>query len=110
MGLVEQMRKARESWATVEGFDFLIRRPTHFEVAQLREADAAAVLRACVVGWRNVKLSDLVRSEPADPAPFDAEALVEWVLDQPPLLAGLLGAVTEAIEADVARRKAAQKN
>jgi len=110
MSLVERMRRARETWASVEKWDFLVRRPTHYEAAQLRGAGAGEVLRACVVDWRNVLESDLVPGGAADALPFDADVLVEWLLDRPTLLAGVLSAITEAVVADVNRREGAKKN
>lgn len=110
MSLVERLRRARETWATVGGFDFLIRRPTALEGAELRDRGRAAQLAACVVDWRGVKESDLVPGGAGDAVPFDAEVFVEWVSDRPELLAGITQAITDAIRAHQEKREALAKN
>lgn len=110
MSLVQKLRKARESWATVGGFEFLIRRPTALEGAELRSRGPAEKLAACVVDWKGVTEQHLVPGGAADPVPFDTEVFVEWVSDRPELLTGITEAITAAIVAHQKRREELAKN
>jgi hypothetical protein len=97
--LAERLRSAREQWTTVEGFSFLIRRPTVYEAARLMSAgtDDTAVVRACVVGWRDVREIDLFPGGDDAIAPFDIDALVEWAQDRPAIWNHIIGAVTKQV-------------
>jgi hypothetical protein len=67
------------------------------------------LLRRFVVGW-DLKEIDLVPGGNPVPADFDADLLVEWMLDRPDDWGDLSKAIKEGYTAYVARREAAVKN
>lgn len=91
--LLERMRAARETWVQVQGYALLVRRPTALELAEIG-GDLRRLLRTAVVGWQMREL-DLVPGGDGQPAPFDADALAEWVADKPTLLNELLERIHE---------------
>lgn len=110
MSLVEKLKRARESWTTVGKFEFLVRRPTALEGAELARSGPRAQLAAAVVGWKGVTEQDLVPGGTADPVPFDAEVFVEWVSDRPEILLALTTAINDAVAAYAAKRRELEKN
>jgi hypothetical protein len=110
VSLIQKLRQARQTWATVGRFGFLIQRPTALEGAELAGASPVEKLRACVVNWRGITEQDLVPGGAADPVPFDSDLFAEWVSDQPEILTGITEAITAAILAHQARRQALEKN
>jgi hypothetical protein len=97
--LIERLRAAREQWTTVEGYSFLIRRPTAYEAAHLmvRGSDDTGVIRACVVGWKDVRELDIVPGGDDAPAPFDSDVMVEWAQDRPAIWNHIIGEVTRLV-------------
>jgi hypothetical protein len=104
----ERMQKARENWTTCDGFQFCLRRPTLY---QFNEAtDDIRLLRQCVVGWRDVKESDLVPGGSADPVPFDSDVLIDWLQDHPKRWSHIVTEVAELVKAYIDRGEAVEKN
>jgi hypothetical protein len=97
--LIERLRAAREQWTTVEGHSFLIRRPTAYEAAHLmgRGNDDTAVVRTCVVAWRDVRELDIVPGGDDAPAAFSPDVLVEWAQDRPAIWNHIIGEVTRRV-------------
>lgn len=107
--LLARLRAARETWATVQGVDFLLRRPTDVQLLRLVRREGADLLRLCLVGWRGVRLNDVVPGGDDAPAPFDLEMAIEWLEDRPALYSGLVDAVIGMINQRVERLVEAEK-
>jgi hypothetical protein len=107
--LADKIRKARESSVEAGGHSFTIRRPTDAEAMTLGEATVTDVARRFVVAW-SLKEIDLIPGGSPTDAPFDSDAFVEWVSDQPETLAALSSAIVAAYQAHVAKRGEAEKN
>lgn len=108
--LREQMRRAREAWFEHGAFAFLIRRPTTEQIRAWREMEWSEMLGRCVVGWRSVRVIDLVPGGTVAAADFDADAMVEWLSDSPELLNALAEELQRRIVEHVGRREEAEKN
>lgn len=100
MSLVEKMRRAREQQVTIGGHKLTIRRPTDLQLTEVAK-DGGLHLRNVapfVVGW-DLTEQDLVPGGTAEPAPFDEEAFVEWIGDQPSVWGDLMGSFSKMITA-----------
>ena len=113
MTLIERLRAAREQWTAVEGFSFLIRRPTAYEAAHLMgrgKNDDTAVVRACVVSWKDVRELDLLPGGDDAPAAFDVDVLVEWAQDRPAIWNHIINEVTRQVAEYFRAGEAVEKN
>jgi len=97
--MLERLRAARESWVEVGEFEFLIRRPTDVEMFRARGEHPSVFLRRVVMNWRGVREMDLVPGGGPDPAPFEADVLVEWAEDRQQIYLDLVAAVEAQITA-----------
>lgn len=107
--LADKIRRARESKVEAGGHTFTIRRPTDAEAATLGDLSGAELLRRFVVGW-SLQEIDLIPGGSAVDVPFDADAFVEWVSDQPATFGALAAAIVDAYKAHVDRREGVEKN
>jgi hypothetical protein len=82
--LLEKLRKSRQTTIPAGGFNFIIQRPTQFDLGEMAESglSAKAVLKRFVVGW-DVKEIDIIPGGSATTVPFDADVFAEWVAEQP---------------------------
>ncbi|MEN9806094.1 MAG: hypothetical protein RL756_602 [Pseudomonadota bacterium] len=108
--LRDQMRRAREAWFERGAFGFLIRRPTIEQLRAWRELPWSDMLGRCVVDWRGVRVIDLVPNGTVADAEFDADALAEWLADDPELMGALAEELQRRIADHAAKREAAEKN
>lgn len=108
--LRDQMQRAREAWFERGRFGFLIRRPTVEQLRMWRDMPWSEMLGRCVVGWRGVQVSDLVPDGTVAEASFEADALVEWLSDDPDLLGDLAGELQRRIVAHAEKRETVEKN
>lgn len=106
--LADRIRAAREEWVTVEGHDWLLRRPTRLQLGQLAGRPADTVF-SCVVGWK-IPESELVPGGAGRVPEFDAEAFREYASDRPELLTGLSEHVMRMIQAHRTAQEAVEKN
>lgn len=108
--LREQMRRAREAWFEHGKFGFLLRRPTLEQVRAWKDLTWSEMIGRCVVGWRGVRVIDLVPDGTVADADFDADAMVEWTSDDPELLGALSKELQRRIVEHNGKREAAEKN
>jgi hypothetical protein len=113
--LIKRIRASRETWTTFGGHEFLIRRPTQYQVAQMvsgpsREVDDRVMVRQAVVDWRGVLDSDLAPGGTADPVPFDSDVLIEFAEDRPGLWNHLVSEILRLVREYQVRSQAAEKN
>jgi len=107
---LEHFRASRETWATIEGFEFQLRRPTERQLARwVRDGDEALVAKA-VVGWRKVKELDIWPGGTEQAAAFDAELLVEWAGDRPKIWEGLCTEILRLVSEHARRAEDQAKN
>lgn len=106
--LAQRMRARRESRVVVGGFGFQLRLPTALQCMQA--ANAAELVLSSVVGWDGVQLSDLLPGEPAEPAPFEADACREWLAERIDLLGPLIEELSRLRELRQAEIEGAEKN
>lgn len=108
--LISRMREARQTLVPVGGFKFVIRRPTELEMIELQgEARARGALRH-VIGWEDVKESDVLENGNPDPLGFDADVCTEWLSDRLELLTAVTDAVFKSFSDHTEKRRAAEKN
>lgn len=110
--MIEKIRKARETQVTVSGHVYTVRRPTDMDMAEMAGNGGVTIrelLRRFVVGW-DLKEIDLIPAGGPEPASFDADLFVEWMLDRPDDWEELAGAIREGYAGHAARREAAAKN
>lgn len=103
--VIERMRAAREEWVTVQGFDFLVRRPTAVELSRWQAEGDAPLLKRVLVDWRHVRELDLVPGGDGSAPAFDSEVCVEWLEDRPELYVALIGEVNRILEAHFRARE-----
>lgn len=107
--LLQRLRASRETWVTIDRFDFLVRRPTDVQLVRTAGRSDADFLRECLVGWRNVRTVDVVPGGDDAPAPFDIETAIEWLEDRADLFPKLLEAIVAVLNARVQRLADAEK-
>ena len=101
--LVERLKKARQRDVNVNGFAFIIARPTDLQINELEDYRQSTILENFVVGWVGVKESDLVDGGLDELVAFSSELFMEWVADKPEFWSELTGAISQ----DYNDRKAA---
>jgi hypothetical protein len=109
MALVDQLRRARESWVSIGAHDYLVRRPTPYQLALISDKPKGELLRQFVVGWRKVTELDIAPGHDAKPAEFDPDLLVEWIGDRPDDMVALIQAVMDSVARAHAAREDAEK-
>jgi len=114
--MLERLRAAREVWVEVDGFRFLIRRPTDIQLAQWRELspgeepEPSRVLRRCLIAWEGVRELDVVPGGSADFAPFSVAVAVEWLEDRVELYSKVIDGVRAAVTAHAEALRGDEKN
>lgn len=108
--LLARLRAARETWATVGGREFLLRRPTDVQLLRISRAEDEDLLRLCLVGWRGITLAELVPGGDGAPAPFELDAAVEWLEDRPQLYTGVCEAIVDLLNGRIATLAESEKN
>jgi len=107
--LADRVRAAREQWVSVEGHEFLIRRPTRLQLSKLAGVVTSDAVIGCVVGWKTPE-NKLVPGGGGEVPPFDPEAFREWVEDDIDILVGLTKNLKDLIERYSRDKEAAEKN
>lgn len=97
--LLKRMRSARERWVDIDGYRFLIRRPTVYQIARWRASgdDELVLLAQAIVGWDNVRERDLIPSGADELVPYDHDVLAEWISDKPELMSELMQSIASII-------------
>lgn len=108
--LAEKMRKAREVRIEVREHVFIVLRPTDMDVMDFNGGITPRILSRFVAGWENVKEMDLLPGGDPHPLAFDADALVEWVSDDPEIFAALINGMTDAYAEHQKKRAESVKN
>lgn len=110
-GLIERIRKARQTRVEAEGFTFICRRPTDLEMIELtgKKVTQGEILDKFVIGWEGVKEIDLIAGGDASPVEFSQELFSEWIADRPSLWAPLTDAIVSEYQAHQARLAEAEK-
>lgn len=111
MGLIDQIRAARQRSVTVGERSFTVRRPTDLEVAEMQGKPPSpfAIVLRFTVGW-SLKESDLIEGGADAAVPWDADLFSEWVADQPELWEPLSSEVLNGYAAHRDRSEGATKN
>lgn len=122
---IAKLKQARESWATVEGVDLLIRRPTATDesammlsAAESSDRSAEAVfrlmerrIRLSVIGWRGVKECDLIGAAGgALEVPFDIDLFVEWAKDRQAFMIAVHDACKRVVDEHNEKKAQTEKN
>lgn len=115
--LAPRLLKARESVCEVGGFKLIIRRPTQMEYT-LRRArhngeEVAIALEAArddVVGWVDMKESDIDPQGANEPIEFDPVVYKLWIADQSDLWLPIHEHVMNALNGSAERLKALRGN
>lgn len=108
--LAEKIRKSRESRVEADGFTFLIRRPTDVQMVEFSTTRKTEALLQHVVGWEDVKESDLYPGGEGHPAAFDVDACFEWLTDRADLMATVVTAILDAYQRHKQELETAEKN
>lgn len=99
--LAEKIKQSRQRQIEVGGFSFLIIRPTDLQINELTDYRQSTIMSHFVIGWDDVKESDLIEGGSADKVAFSSDLFMAWVGDKPDLWRG----ITEAISSDYNSRK-----
>ena len=108
--LIAKMRAAREQNVEVGGFTFVVRRPTEMDMMEMQNKPLGRSALRHVVGWSDVKESDVLANGDPEPLEYDAGIAEEWLLDRIDLLAPLTDKVMTSFRDHIAKRAAAEKN
>ena len=111
-GLIERIRKARQTRVTIEGKTFIVRRPTDWEAYEMSSTGKSQqmdLLEKLVEGWEGITELDLVPGGDSTPVEFDRALFVEWVADRPQYWAELTSAITKEYAAHAESLVAAEK-
>jgi hypothetical protein len=115
---IEAIRRQRRRDVPVGRYTFVIEVPTDMKFFRLLEEHPkdndfllnGELAKACVVGWKGVKESDLLSSGTDDEVPFERAAFLEWIEDHSEWWNDLAGAVVEARKQLKEQREADAKN
>lgn len=108
--LIERLRKARQSEVQIGEFKFTVRRPTDAEATGLREVTLHDLVASFVIGWGNVKESDIVPGGNPVPAAFSTSLWAEWSADHPEFWGPIADAVMASYSSHRGVVKEAEKN
>lgn len=109
--LAEKIRNARALRLPVGGHVFLALRPTDLDMVEFNNTDRHPKhLLKHVTGWQDVREMDIVPGGDPHPAPFDPEALDEWLKDRLDILSELSTKLMQAYNDHQAAKDAAVKN
>lgn len=111
--MAARIRKNREIRETVDDRTYILRRPTHVEMAAIvregKTTDADIAIEFCI-GWEGVTEHDLVGGGGTDLVPFDELVWREYISDRPQLWPTLANRVIEAWTAHKDALAASTKN
>jgi hypothetical protein len=95
--LSEKIKQSRQTKVETGGFTFVVNRPTDLEMSEMRgqKTTQRLVLEKFVVGWEGVKEMDLYSGGTGELVPFDREAYLEFIADNPQLWAPITSAVID---------------
>jgi len=99
--LAEKIRIARHNTVDVSGIKIVFSRPTDIQIANLYEEFGGEhskfeVAKRFVIGWVDVKGSDLYEGGSDEVVKFDADAFAEWLSDTRDAWTPLYEAVMQA--------------
>jgi len=108
--LADKIRAARTLRIPAGGHTFVALRPTDMDMVEFQATDRhPRQLLKHITGWDDVREMDIVPGGDPHPAPFDPDALAEWLKDRLDLLseitAGLLQAYADhqAVKGDAVK-------
>lgn len=113
---VAQLRRARQRDVAIEGMTFTVEMLTELKLYKVIGVDVdsfignAELVKACVVGWKNVRECDLVDAGTEDELPFNRELFEEWIEDRPALWEPIVETMFQMRKDRDATREANGKN
>ena len=113
---IEQMRRGRRREVKAGAFTFTVELPTEMKLFQLVGGESdnflanARLVKACVIGWKDVRECDLVPSGAEDELAFQRGIFEEWIEDRPDLWDPIVAAVFEIRTMRQSEREADAKN
>ena len=109
--LASKIRNARALRIPAGGHTFVALRPTDMDMVEFQATDRhPRHLLKHVIGWADVREMDIVPGGDPHPAPFDPEALAEWLKDRIDLLSEITSGLLQAYADHQAAKDAAVKN
>jgi len=113
--LAEKIRIARHKTVEVDGLKIVFNRPTDIQIANLyeeygKEHSKYEVAKRFVIGWVDVKESDLFDGGSDKIVPFEADAFEEWLSDSREAWSPLYEAIMTAYVEYADDRETAIKN
>ena len=112
-GIVDKMRKARESTFDVGSVTLTVRRPTDWDALSMKYSsrqDAILGVAGFIVNWSGVTEQDLFPGGNADPVPFDDDIFAEWLKDKPEHWAAIIDKVKNIYTAHSEKLEDVAKN
>ena len=118
---IERLRRERESTVEVDGHKFTYRRPRYAEAPGLwtggkkvgdKIVGATIDWQYClgfVIGW-DLTQADMFPGTDPEPCPFDHDVFMEWVQDQPGVIAGISKDIVKSYYAWLENREKSLKN
>lgn len=110
--LADKIRNARRLRIEAGGHTFVALRPTDLDMVEFNATGTRHPrhLLKHVIGWEGVREMDLVPSGDPHPAPFEPEALDEWLKDRLDILAELSSKLIAAYGEHQQAKEEAAKN
>ena len=109
--LADKIRNARALRIPAGGHTFVALRPTDLEMVEFFTTDRhPRRLLKHVTGWDSVREMDIFPGGDPHPAPFDPEALEEWIKDRIDILSELGNALVAAYTDHQRSKEDAAKN
>ena len=112
LDLINQIKKSRQGTIKIGTCTFIYSRPTDAEAITVSKGTLSDydVARMFVIGWTDVKASDILSSAGSDPLEFDSSLWAEWLADRPDFWKPISDRVIESYKLHVERLKDAAKN
>jgi hypothetical protein len=109
---IERLQASRQSTVESVGKKFIVRRPTHLEMDELRgHIDQRDLLTRFVVGWGTTTEIDLgIPSGSPEPVEFDNDLWAEWIADHPEHWIDITKAVVDGYRAYAKKMEDSAKN
>lgn len=109
--LADKIRAARTLRLPAGGHTFVALRPTDMDMVEFQATDRhPRHLLKHIIGWDGVREMDIVPSGDPHPAPFDPEALAEWLKDRLDILGEIAAGLLKAYADHQAAKDTAVKN
>lgn len=110
--LLKKIQASRQSRVTSGEIVFIVTRPTDLEVTMAGgfNINAKESFARYVIGWENVKESDIYSAGDDTEVPFSKALFLEWIEDKSEHWAAIVNAIRDSYQTHLKKKMEAKKN